>query len=581
MTPMNPSGRQDRAVAWLREQGHVSEADVRQAEAARAADPGRPELLDHLLGASAVAVEHARAALAELFRGERVADPDDYPRNRELEDMLPPEVARRLGAFPLARTSRVVEIAVCDPFDLGMLAELQGIFGADLQPQPVLADAHAVYARIAAAVREREEPKMDVADVGDLTQRAATEAGRRGDGRGATLDREVHASAVAQLTDLILRDAVGQQASDVHIEFFPGYGWVRFRVDGVLREWNKLPPELEQDLVGHIKARATGMDSVNRMVPQDGRLTLPSGRGTVEFRVSTLPTVLGEKAVLRVLDRKAQALGLADLGLTGRNLELVEQAMKQSWGMILVTGPTGSGKSTTLYGILGALARPEINIVTIEDPVERRVPMVTQVNIRRTEDQKTSLSYASVLRSVLRQDPNIIMVGEIRDPETAETATRAAMTGHLLLSTLHTNDAASAVSRLLDMGVEPYNVAGTLRLVIAQRLVRRICPACKEEYQPDPSALSLAQVEPRRLGGMCFMRGRGCDGCGGTGFRGRVGLYEILEVNDTIRRLIAQGRPDKEIAAAGLADHMQPLRQAGWARIREGQTTIEEVLKET
>jgi type IV pilus assembly protein PilB len=246
-----------------------------------------------------------------------------------------------------------------------------------------------------------------------------------------------------------------------------------------------------------------------------------------------------------------------------------------------VTGPTGSGKSTTLYSMLSALARPEINIVTIEDPVERRIPMVTQIPIRRTEDQRTSLSYASALRFLLRQDPNIMMIGEIRDPETAGTATRAAMTGHLLLSTLHTNDAPSAVSRLLDMGVEPYNVAGTVRLVIAQRLVRRICVRCKEPCDPDPALLALAGVEPRRLGTVRFMRGRGCDACGGTGFRGRIGIFEMLEINDPIRRLIAQGRPDKEIAAAGLANHMVPLRQAGWTRVREGETTLDEILKET
>lgn len=588
MTGLHPAGRQDGAVRWLLERGAVSEAEVRQAEAARAADPGRPELLDHLIGAGAVRRERAHEALAAIFRGEKVADLADYAAPADVETLLAPEAARRLGALPLARTGpTVVEVAVCDPFDLAVLAELQGHMGADLQPQPVLADAHAIYARIAETAGRIGEPDPDARlDVGDLTQRAATEAGPRARAGTSALDRQVGESAVSQLTDRILQDAVRQGASDIHIEFFPGYGWVRMRVDGTLREWARLPPELEQDLVGHIKARSSGMDSVNRLAPQDGRLTMtPGGRDAaaraVEFRVSTIPTVNGEKAVLRVVDQNTQSLALDDLGFAGPSLEILRRAMHQAWGMVLVTGPTGSGKSTTLYSMLAALARPEVNIVTIEDPVERRIPMVTQVAIRRTEDHRTSLSYASALRFLLRQDPNIMMIGEIRDAETAETATRAAMTGHLLLSTLHTNDAPSAVSRLLDMGVEPYNVAGTVRLVIAQRLVRRICPHCKEPCEPDPALLALAGMEPRQLGAMRFMRGMGCDACGGTGYRGRIGIFEMLEVNDAIRRLIAQGRPDREIAHAAHANHMQPLRVAGWARVREGQTTLEEILKET
>jgi type IV pilus assembly protein PilB len=587
MSGRHPGGRQDGAVRWLLEHGRVGEADVRQAETARAADPARPELLDHLLAADAVRRDQAHEALAAVFRGEKVADLGDYAPQADVEALLTPDAARRLGALPLARAGAVVDVAVCDPFDLAVLAELQGHLGTDLQPQLVLGDAHAIYTRIAEIAARMGEPEPDaLLDVGDLTQRAATEAGPRSSGGATALDRQVRESAVSQLTDRILQDAVRQGASDIHIEFFPGYGWVRMRLDGVLREWARLPPELEQDLVGHIKARSTGMDSVNRLAPQDGRLTMSTpARGgttrTVEFRVSSIPTVNGEKAVLRVVDRNTQSLALDDLGFAGHSLEILMRAMHQAWGMVLVTGPTGSGKSTTLYSMLSALARPEINIVTIEDPVERRIPMVTQIPIRRTEDQRTSLSYASALRFLLRQDPNIMMIGEIRDPETAGTATRAAMTGHLLLSTLHTNDAPSAVSRLLDMGVEPYNVAGTVRLVIAQRLVRRICVRCKEPCDPDPALLALAGVEPRRLGTVRFMRGRGCDACGGTGFRGRIGIFEMLEINDPIRRLIAQGRPDKEIAAAGLANHMVPLRQAGWTRVREGETTLEEILKET
>lgn len=584
---MTRPGRQDRAVEWLRAQGMLSDGDVGQAEAARAADPGRPELLDHLIGAGAVSRGDAHAALAAVFRGEKVVHlGDDLPRSSEVETFLAPEVARRLGAVPLTRSGRFVEIAVCDPFDLGVRAELEGALGEGVQPQIVLADSHAIYGRIADGALRVDGGAEEVLDVGDLTQRAASEAGPRGVGGDGSVDRRVRESAVSQLTDRILSDAVRQGASDIHIEFFPGYGWVRFRLDGVLREWAKLPAELEKDLVGHIKARAVGMDSVNRLSPQDGRLTMQaSGRGgsirAVEFRVSTIPTVTGEKAVLRVLDRNTQSLSLPDLGFTGASLDTLLRAIHQAWGMVLVTGPTGSGKSTTLYSMLAALARPEVNIITIEDPVERRIPMVTQVPIRRAEDQKTSLTYASILRYLLRQDPNILMIGEIRDRETAETAVRAAMTGHLLLSTLHTNDAPSAVSRLLDMGVEPYNVAGTVRLVIAQRLVRRICAACQEPCDPDPAMLSLAGVEARRMAGITFVRGRGCDACGGTGYRGRVGIFEMLEVDEPIRRLIAQGRSDREIQAAALANHMQPLRQAGWARIRAGETTLEEILKET
>jgi len=580
-------GRQDPAVRVLRDAGLISEADLQNAEAARAADPQRPELLDHLLGAGAVAVSTAHRVLSEHFRGEAVIDLDHYPRDTETERLLDSETARRLGALPIARTHGAVEIAVCDPFDLAVLAEVQAYLDPELDPQVHLADAHAVYERIA-AITLQSDHEPTTFDVGALTQLAATEAGQRDDQASNAIDAQVRRSAVAQLTDRILSEAVREGASDVHIEFFPRFGWVRFRVDGVLREWRRLPPELEQDLVGHIKARASGMDSANRLLPQDGRLTFQvEGRGirarAVDMRVSTLPTVNGEKAVLRILDNNAQALRLDELGLEGAGLEVVRRAMRQSWGMILVTGPTGSGKSTTLYSILAALARPEVNIVTIEDPVERRVPMVTQTNIRDTKDQSTNLSFAKVLKSVLRQDPNVVMLGEIRDPDTAATAVRAAMTGHLLLSTLHTNDSAGAISRLIDMGVEPYNVAGTVRLVIAQRLVRRICPGCKAAYRPDPAllALALADSDADGMHDVQYVRGVGCDSCNGTGYRSRIGVYEILEVTDPIRRLIAQGRPDLEIADAARADRMQTLRQAGWIRVRNGDTTLDEILHET
>lgn len=579
-----PIGRQDSVVRWLRDHEYVTDAEVREAEAARAADPNRPELLDHLTAAGAVAREHVHRALAEVFRGVPVRELPDHGHASTAGDLLAPETARRLGVLPLSPMGAAsFEVAVCDPFDLAVIAELQEHFGTDVQPNLVLADAHAIYAGIAAAAAVGEEPEPEPVDLGALTLRAATEAGPRFSHGDAAMDRQVRESAVSQLTDQILGDAVRLKASDIHIEFFPGFGWVRMRVDGVLREWGRLPGELEQDLVGHIKARSR-MDSVNRLIPQDGRLCMAghprrAGGRTVDFRVSTVPTVSGEKAVLRVLDANATALSLADLGLTGSSLEVLRRAVRQSWGMVLITGPTGSGKSTTLYSILAALARPEVNVVSIEDPVERRIPMVTQISIRRTDDERTSLSYASVLRAVLRQDPNVVMIGEIRDTETAQTATRAAMTGHLLLSTLHTNDAPSTVSRLVDMGVEPYNVAGTVRLVVAQRLVRRICSGCRRPEAVEPELLGHGDGTPD-WGSTCY-RGAGCDACGGTGYRGRVGVFEILEVDDTIRRLIAQRRSDQEIAAAARANGMQPLRDAGLARVQAGETTLEEILKET
>jgi len=577
------TGRQDSAVAWLQEHALVSAAAVRQAEAARAADPRRPELLDHLIASGTLTTEEAHRALAAVFRGERVLDvAGAAPPPAHLDRLFSLDAARRLGAYPLAQAGAVVELAVCDPFDTAALAEIQGFLGADLQPQLTLADAHSLYARIAQAAARMPPPTTVVADVGDLTLRAATEVGARDAQVTGAIDLQVRDSAVSRLTERILHDAVARHASDIHIEFFPGYGWVRMRIDGVLREWSRLPVELREDLVGHIKARSSGMDSVLRLTPQDGRLTLARpGAPAVEFRVSTVPTVNGEKAVLRVVDQDSQPLVLSELGFAGLALEMLTRATRKTWGMVLVTGPTGSGKSTTLYSILAALARPEVNIVTIENPVERRIPMVTQLSIRRTEDERTSLTYASVLPYLLRQDPNVMMIGEIRDAETAEAAIRLSMTGHLVLSTLHTTDAPGAVSRLLDMGVEPYNLAGTLRLVIAQRLVRRNCEHCKEPYVPGPDVLALAELDARRFGSTRFLRGAGCPTCGGTGFRGRTGVFEMLEVNDTICRLIAQGRSDKEISAAGRANHMHPLRQAGWALVREGVTTLEEIIQET
>ena len=380
---------------------------------------------------------------------------------------------------------------------------------------------------------------------------------------------------VIKILDTIFQYAIAESASDIHIEVQDKDVVVRFRVDGILEDIVKLPRGIEEALVARIKI-LSNLKLDERRIPQDGRYKFNFSGDVVSLRISIIPGFYGENVVMRLLHESARPLSLQELGITGRNLAIMQENMKRPHGMILVTGPTGSGKTTTLYSVLNILNTIKVKICTIEDPIEYGINRVTQIQI----NPKAGLTFAAGLRALLRHDPDIIMVGEIRDGETAEIAVHAALTGHLVLSTLHTNDAAGTIPRILDMGVEGYLAASTINMIIAQRLVRKICTQCRVEYRPNPQLMGTLQkdygVDAQRLK---FYKGQGCSECGNSGFSGRVGIYEVLPVTEKIRELVGRKVSSDEIEAAAKEEGMTPMFNDGILKVSQGITTLEEVLR--
>ncbi|MDQ7850463.1 MAG: GspE/PulE family protein, partial [Armatimonadota bacterium] len=382
----------------------------------------------------------------------------------------------------------------------------------------------------------------------------------------------VEDAPVVRLLNTIIDEGIRQGASDIHIEPQRTGLLVRYRIDGVLHDVMKPPRDVRAALISRAKIMAD-LDIAERRRPQDGRIHYKSPSRTVDLRVSTLPTIFGEKVVMRILDQSTPLIGLNRLGFHSDTLRQWEQAISTPYGMILVTGPTGSGKTTTLYATLGTINSLEKNIVTVEDPVEYQLPRINQVQV----NVKAGLTFASALRSILRQDPDIVMVGEMRDRETAEIGVQAALTGHLVLSTLHTNDAASAITRLVDMGIEPFLVASSTVAILAQRLARQICPHCKIAYTPPPDALKRLGLDPQRE--VSLFRGQGCEECRFTGYRGRIGVFELLMMSDAIRELVVRRAPSSEIKALAVREGMQTLRDDGLEKVLSGVSTIDEILR--
>ena len=381
---------------------------------------------------------------------------------------------------------------------------------------------------------------------------------------------------IVRLVDVVLADAVRARASDVHVEPQAGELRIRYRVDGLLRDVMTVPRSASSATVSRIKI-VSGLDIAERRRPQDGRAKLTVDGSVVEARISTLPTLHGEKVVIRLLPRAADVPTLAGTGMTPAQLDLLGSALLQAQGLILITGPTGSGKTNTLYAGIQQVSTPDRNIVTLEDPVEVQVAGITQVQVH----ERSGLTFARGLRSILRQDPDIVLVGEVRDQETAELALKASLTGHLVLTTLHTNDAVAAVTRLVDMGVQPFLVASSLALVVAQRLVRRPCASCAAPYVPSQETLLLLGLHERDLEGATPTRGRGCSDCGGTGYRGRTGVFEVLPVNAAMRAVLLSTPTEAAIGAAARAHGMMTLRGSALAAAHRGETTYEEVLRAT
>ncbi|HWG94771.1 MAG TPA: ATPase, T2SS/T4P/T4SS family, partial [Mycobacteriales bacterium] len=483
--------------------------------------------------------------------------------------LLPRAVAERSGVLVLERSGPKVTVATADPTNVVALDDVKLYTGAGELVVLVATDSQ-VRDHLARSWSLSE----DSSDVHTLFEGID-------DGPADAAAEDVSATAVesapiVRLVDVVLADAVRARASDVHVEPQAGELRIRYRVDGLLRDVMTVPRNATSATVSRIKI-VSGLDIAERRRPQDGRAKLTVDGMTVEARVSTLPTLHGEKVVIRLLPRADGVPMLGRTGLTAPQLELVSNALVQAQGLVLITGPTGSGKTNTLYAGIQQVSTPDRNIVTLEDPVEIQVPGITQVQV----SERQGLTFARGLRSILRQDPDIVLVGEVRDAETAELALKASLTGHLVLTTLHTNDAVAAVTRLVDMGVEPFLVASSLTLVVAQRLVRRPCASCAAPYVPSPRTLALLGLTERDIAEARPQRGKGCAECAGTGYRGRLGVFEVLPVTAALRQVLLSTPTEAAIGAAARANGMLTLRASALAAAHRGETTYEEVLRAT
>ncbi len=457
-------------------------------------------------------------------------------------------------------------VALADPANVAVLQDLSFLVGAEVRA--VVAGEDAVDRALAAHWGAPAAEDMAV-----VIDEARTATGSLDLEDAAAMAR---AAPVVKLLNYILLQAIRDQASDIHLEPFEEEFKVRYRVDGVLFEVEAPPPSLAAALVSRVKVMSS-LDIAETRIPQDGRIELSLGGRPIDLRVSTMPTVHGESCVLRVLDRSVVSLDLGSVGLRDDELAVVHGLMARPHGIVLVTGPTGSGKTTTLYSALNRLNEVERKIITVEDPIEYDLDGIVQVQVH----DEIGVGYANVLRSILRQDPDVLLVGEIRDTETARIAVEAALTGHLILSTLHTNDAPSTITRLVDVGVPPYLIVATLEAVVAQRLVRRLCPDCRREYDPDDDVLRELGMERDELAGRTFAYGEGCEACNWSGHRERRALFEIMVMSETLRQMVLDVAPTRELRAAAVREGMRPLREAGRLAVLEGSTSVEEVLRET
>ncbi len=491
----------------------------------------------------------------------------------EVLDLVPKEMARSYKLAPVCRVGNKLFVAMADPLNVLALDDLRQ--RTKLEIVPMITTERSVTETLSgvhSASAAMDQVLRDAAAIGDDVEEVKNKTGQDID--IDHLASQSEDAPVVKIVNLLLVQALKEKASDIHIEPFEKTLKLRYRCDGALIEASSPPKALQLPIASRIKILA-GLDIAERRLPQDGRFRIRVSGKEVDLRVSILPTVYGEKIVIRLLDKSALSGSIDVLGMDEGTLEKFRAAVDAPHGMILVTGPTGSGKTTTLYSVLQELNSPEYNIVTVEDPIEYQLAGVNQVAVKAD----IGLSFADALRSILRQDPDIVMVGEIRDNETADIAVKAALTGHQVLSTLHTNDAAGAISRLDDMGIEPFLIASSVILTCAQRLLRRICPNCREEETPDPELLHKLGFEDTE--GLIFYRGAGCDRCKRRGYSGRLAVIEVLPVTETIRRLIIKRASATVIKNQAMTEGMKSLRMVGIDKALEGLTTLEEVYRAT
>jgi type IV pilus assembly protein PilB len=495
----------------------------------------------------------------------------EYPIDRGAVALLPEAMARRLLALPVTWAEDRLVVAMADPGNVLAVDDLRAVTGADV---------HVVVATRTQLVEAIDRFHRLDAEVDEVAQIAAEELAGDDDprsGQDGVTRESVEDAPIVKFVNLLIAQAVADRASDIHVEPTETDLRIRFRVDGVLHEVMHSPRSIQGGVISRLKVMAD-INIAERRIPQDGRISLSVAGKAVDLRVATLPTVYGEKVVMRILDKAQARLSLPDLGFHPAVLPRFEACFRKPYGTILVTGPTGSGKSTTLYATLNVLNSTDKNVITVEDPVEFRLPGVNQVQV----NPKAGLTFASALRSILRSDPDIVLVGEIRDRETATIAIEASLTGHLVLSTLHTNDAASTPMRLVEMGVEPFLVVSALDCVVAQRLARKLCDRCREEYEPThgelteagwPAALLKAEGPP------LLYRAVGCAACSRTGYRGRLAVHEVMVLSEEIRRMVVERYSSDDIKKTALAQGMLTLREDGLVKVAQGKTTLEELFR--
>jgi type IV pilus assembly protein PilB len=490
--------------------------------------------------------------------GLEVVDLKKTPPDPALVARIDKEMAEMFGVIPVRMDGDVMIVAIANPSNLSVLDDLRFVLNCELKP----------------AVAEEGQIREAIAGGAKATKDDV--AGAAAKALEGESEEAVNAAPVVKLLNYIILQAVKDKASDIHLEPFEHDFKVRYRVDGVLYELEPPPPHLAVALISRVKVKS-GLDIAETRLPQDGRIDMTINGRSIDLRVSTLPTMFGESCVMRILDRTVVSLDLTNVGLRQDELVLFRSFLQRPHGIILVCGPTGSGKTTTLYSALNEANDPAIKIITTEDPVEYDLAGIIQVQI----NEEIGVTYSRCLRAILRQDPDMILVGEIRDKDTAGIAIEAALTGHIVFSTVHTNDAPLAVTRMIDVGVEPFLLAATLEAIVAQRLVRRVCAGCKVLYDPSDEVLMELSLKPQDVIGKQFAYGKGCEACHFTGMKGRIAIFEILEMTDRLREMVLDGAATDQIRTAAKEQGMRTLRDAGLLAIFDGVTTVEEVLRET
>ena len=504
--------------------------------------------------------------LAQIYQVPAV-DLDEIESDEHSIELIPPEVAAKFQVVPINREGRVLTVAMANPDNIFAIDDIKFITG--LEVRPVVATETSIKRAIDRFYESADslaEVMRDMVDDFEIVEEVDEDIG--------LAEAQSEDAPVVKLVNSLIADAVNKNASDIHVEPFEQKLRVRFRIDGVLHAMMSPPYKMKGAITSRLKIMAE-LDIAEKRIPQDGRIKIRIGNKKIDLRVSTLPTIFGEKVVMRILDKSNLQIDLTKLGFQADALHKFLKAIESPYGMVLVTGPTGSGKTTTLYSALNKINLPEHNIMTAENPVEYNLDGINQVNVH----EEIGLTFASSLKAFLRQDPNIVMVGEIRDLETASIAVKAALTGHLVLSTLHTNDAPSTINRMIDMGIEPFLVASSTNMILAQRLVRKLCTKCKNEVQIHPEALrelGLAIEEPFKIYEVV-----GCSSCSNTGYSGRLGLYEVMPISEEIREMILNRCSSSEIKEQAVKEGMLTLRDDGILKLKDGITSLEEVLKET